>query len=42
MQHSLHLISDIFNFAFDFSDEIFVRPKTPSKQVADVDNNLAG
>jgi hypothetical protein len=34
------MIGDIFNFTFDFSD-IFVRPKTPTKKVTDVDR-LAG
>jgi hypothetical protein len=37
---AMHMIDDIFNFTFDFSD-IFVRPKTPTKKVTDVDK-LAG
>jgi hypothetical protein len=32
---------DVFNFTFDFSDDIFVRPKTPAKKVA-VKDKLAG
>lgn len=35
-----HMIGDIFNFTFDFS-EIFVRPKTPSKKVTGMEK-LAG
>jgi hypothetical protein len=31
------MIGDIFNFIFDFSDDIFVRPKTPTKKATDVD-----
>jgi hypothetical protein len=37
----LHMNGDVFNFTFDFSDDMFVRPKAPAKKVTDVDK-LAG
>jgi hypothetical protein len=36
-----NMIDEVFNFTFYFSDDIFVRPKTPAKKVTDMDN-LAG
>jgi hypothetical protein len=37
----LHMNGDVFNSTFDFSADIFVRPKTPAKKVTDKDK-LAG
>jgi hypothetical protein len=36
-----HMIDEVVKFTFDFSGDIFVRPKTPAKKVTDM-NKLTG